>query len=106
MQRLKTLAVRDARDTGPADLASPIAQFPIDGPTSSEVPASSGSNVQVAVDIKHHLIVIHDVTSVGNARSQLARMSKDDEGHVGATESLDAVVRTATTSTAGDTGLR
>src|SRR5260370_33796885 len=31
-----------------------------------------GYNVQVAVDTKHHLIVTHEVTNVGNYRSQLA----------------------------------
>jgi hypothetical protein len=35
-----------------------------------------GYNVQVAVDTKHHLIVTHDVTKVGNDRSQLASVAK------------------------------
>ena len=35
-----------------------------------------GYNVQVAVDIEHHLIVTHEVINVGNYRGQLARMSK------------------------------
>jgi hypothetical protein len=49
-----------------------------------------GYNVQVAVDIKHHLIVTHEVTNVGNDRSQLARMSKKAKATLG-TESLDVV---------------
>jgi len=35
-----------------------------------------GYNVQAAVDAKHHLIVAHEVTNVGNDRTQLASMAQ------------------------------
>ena len=35
------------------------------------------SNVQVAVDTKHHLIITHEVTNVGSDRAQLAHMAKE-----------------------------
>jgi hypothetical protein len=35
-----------------------------------------GYNLQTAVDTTHHLIVAHEVTNIGNDRSQLANMSE------------------------------
>jgi hypothetical protein len=49
-----------------------------------------GYNVQVAVDTKHHLIVVHDVINVGNDRAQLARMAKETKVTL-EMESLDVV---------------
>jgi hypothetical protein len=35
-----------------------------------------GYNVQTAVDAKHHLIVAHEVTNIGNDRNQLTNMAE------------------------------
>ena len=42
-----------------------------------------GYNVQMAADIKHHLIVAHDVINVGNDRSELWPMAKQAREAVG-----------------------
>jgi hypothetical protein len=44
--------------------------------TSGRGAGSVGYNVQTAVDAKHHMIVAHQVTSVGRDRGQLASMAK------------------------------
>ena len=49
-----------------------------------------GYNVQSAVDIKHHLIVTHEVTNVGSDRSQLSRMSEQARAAIGS-EAIEAV---------------
>jgi transposase len=49
-----------------------------------------GYNVQTAVDAKHHLIVEHEVTNIGNDRDQLSRMAKKARTAIG-TESLTAI---------------
>ena len=49
-----------------------------------------GYNVQVAVDTVHHLIITHEVTNVGNDRSQLSSVGKEAKATLGV-ENLDAV---------------
>ena len=49
-----------------------------------------GYNVQVAVDIKNHLVVTHEVTNVGSDRSQLANVANGAKA-VLQTDELDAV---------------
>jgi transposase len=49
-----------------------------------------GYNVQAAVDAKHHLIVAHEVTSVGHDRDQLANMGAQAKAEMGV-ENLDVL---------------
>jgi transposase len=49
-----------------------------------------GYNVQVAVDIEHHLIITHEVTNVGTDRAQLAHVAKATKATLEATN-LDVV---------------
>jgi hypothetical protein len=88
MQRLKALDVQM--------LATPDQQISLTDPDARSMATSGrgsgvvGYNVQVAVDTKHHLIVTHEVTNVGNDRSQLAGVAKQTKDAL-ETESLDVV---------------
>src|ERR1700760_3224284 len=88
MQRLKALDVQMQ--------ATPDQQISLTDPDARSMATSGrgsgvvGYNVQVAVDTKHHLIVTHEVTNVGNDRSQLAGVAKQTKDTL-ETESLDVV---------------
>ena len=74
MQALKEVEARlpDAPD-GQISLTDPDARSMA---TSGRGTGMVGYNVQTAVDTTHHLIVAHEVTNIGNDRSQLASMSE------------------------------
>src|SRR5258708_9507014 len=73
MQRLEILKVKM--------LATPDQQISLTDPDSRSMATSGrgsgivGYNVQVAVDTEHHLIITHEVTNVGNDRSQLSPLA-------------------------------
>jgi transposase len=58
--------------------------------TSGRGSGTVGYNVQAAVDTEHHLIVTHEVTNVGNDRSQLSPMAKKTKATLEA-DKLDVV---------------
>ncbi len=45
-----------------------------------------GYNVQMAVDVKNHLIVAHETTNIGNDRAQLANIAKQAKEAIGTNE--------------------
>jgi transposase len=77
-------------------LASPDQQVSLTDSDSRSMATSGrgsgvvGYNVQVAVDTENHLIVTHEVTNVGNDRSQLANTAKEAKA-VLQVENLEAV---------------
>src|SRR2546421_11666257 len=88
MQRLRALEARM--------LATPDQQISLTDPDARSMATSGrgsgvvGYNGQIAVETKHHLIITHEVTNVGNDRSQLAGVAKQTKDAL-ETESLDVV---------------
>src|ERR671913_630345 len=81
MQHLREMeaAVRAAPD-GQVSLTDPDARAMA---TSGKDTGLVGYNVQAAVDTKHHLIVAHEVSNVGNDRAQLANMASQAKAAMG-----------------------
>ncbi len=88
MARLEALdAERRERPDQQISLTDPDARSMA---TSGRGSGTVGYNVQAAVDTEHHLIVTHEVTNVGNDRSQLSPMAKQTKATLEVDE-LDVV---------------
>jgi transposase len=90
-ERMKELKALEAEV-----LAAPEQQISLTDPDARSMATSGrdsgivGYNVQTAVETQHHLIVAHEVTNVGNDRTQLANMAGQAKAAMGM-ESLDVM---------------
>ena len=88
MQALKALEpVVEAAPDQQVSLSDPDARSMA---TSGRGSGMVGYNVQTAVDAKHHLIVAHEVTNVGNDRGQLSNMASQAKDAMGV-DALDVL---------------
>jgi transposase len=84
MRKFKALEVAvDAAPDKQISLTDPDARSMA---TSGKGTGVVGYNVHAAVDTQHHLIVAHEVTNIGNDRSQLSTMAKQAQEATGVRE--------------------
>src|SRR6267142_6645724 len=93
-QKVETLKqqMRQHKKIGKQMAQSPDGQISLTDPDARSMATSGrgtgmvGYNVQTAVDVKHHLIVAHEVTNVGHDRDQLSSMAQKAREATGRSE--------------------
>jgi transposase len=86
IERMKAIEAQLAQQDTQISLTDPDARS-MQG--TGKATGTVGYNVQCAVEIKHHLIVAHEVTNAVNDRSQLLSMAKQAKAALGA-ETMEA----------------